>query len=67
MKRIDRPIRIASRQITTHPMPSASEGMPMAWVPGIPMSCAATSTDKLQMSLARSTVYGPAEEVRDLE
>ena len=35
---------MALRQITTQPRPSASDARPIAWVPGIPISCAVTST-----------------------
>ena len=63
MKRVSRPTRIALRQITTQPRPSASEASPIAWVPGIPISCAVISRDELPMSAARSTVRGPSRNV----
>ena len=66
MKRVSRPIRIALRQITTQPMPSASEESPIACVPGMPISWAATSSDDWPMSSARSTVCGAVQEARDL-
>ena len=66
MKRVSRPTRIALRQITTQPRPSASEARPIACVPGMPISWAATSSDDWPMSSARSTVCGAVEEARDL-
>ena len=60
MKRVSSPTRMALRQITTQPRPSASDAMPIACVPGIPISCAVTRTLESPMSAARSTVRGPS-------
>ena len=60
MKRVSRPTRMALRQITTQPRPSASDASPIACVPGMPISCAVTSSDESPMSAARSTVRGPS-------
>ncbi len=60
MKRVSSPTRMPLRQITTHARPSASEARPIAWVPGMPISCAATSRLELPMSSARSTVRAPS-------
>ena len=59
MKRVSRPTRIALRQITTQLRPSASDARPIAWVPGMPISCATTSRLESPMSSARSTVRAP--------
>ena len=60
MKRVSRPTRMAWRQTTTQPRPSAIDESPSAWVPGIPISWEVTTSELSSMSSARSTVRGPS-------
>ena len=48
---------MALRQITTQPRPSASDAIPIACVPGIPISCAVTRM--LGVADVRRAIDGP--------